>query len=451
MFRRKAPPHPWALTSPLLDLAGVPWTVDDATMGTHIFGAVGSGKTSSSGNAIAQAFLLHQFGGLVLCAKADEAQRWRAYAEQAGRSQDVRVVQAGGPYRFNFLDHELAVGGSLVQLLTDTLELTEGRQSLDSNPFWARATAELVRNTTPLFGLAGEPLSLIGLMDLIRDAPKSLDQERSREWARESYCAQLFRRAKAGLEAIEDAQTRRRYEQDYRMASNYWLRRFPTDDAETRSNILATFTGNIDQLLHGIAWELLATDTTITPEETLQGRIIVLDLPTTRPGDGRIIQLIWKHAFQKAVLRRRLGGTLRPVFLFVDEAQEFVSPFDALYQSECRQYAGCTVYLSQNISAYQTRLHGHDAADALLANFRTLIFHANRGPTNQWAADAIAQTLQPIASYQYNQREQRGINSAMQMHYQVPPATFTRLGFGETIVTTPRGFGHDTFAQVSFA
>ena len=151
MFRRKAPPHPWALTSPLLDLAGVPWTVDDATMGTHIFGAVGSGKTSSSGNAIAQAFLLHQFGGLVLCAKADEAQRWRAYAEQAGRSQDVRVVQAGGPYRFNFLDHELAVGGSLVQLLTDTLELTEGRQSLDSNPFWARATAELVTKMDPAF------------------------------------------------------------------------------------------------------------------------------------------------------------------------------------------------------------------------------------------------------------------------------------------------------------
>ena len=67
-----------ALNVPLLYLSDVdPFTLNDATQGVQIFGGVGSGKTSGSGRALAHAYLNAGFGGVVLCAKADEADLWR--------------------------------------------------------------------------------------------------------------------------------------------------------------------------------------------------------------------------------------------------------------------------------------------------------------------------------------------------------------------------------------
>jgi len=47
-----------------------------------LLGPSGSGKTTGSGQALARAFLENGFGGLVLCAKADE--RRNAQANEAG-------------------------------------------------------------------------------------------------------------------------------------------------------------------------------------------------------------------------------------------------------------------------------------------------------------------------------------------------------------------------------
>src|SRR5690606_9331296 len=70
------------------------WTVDDAVRGTSIYGATGSGKTTASGKTIAMQFLKQRWGdkkwgGIVLCAKSDEADLWEEYCKEAGRSADV--------------------------------------------------------------------------------------------------------------------------------------------------------------------------------------------------------------------------------------------------------------------------------------------------------------------------------------------------------------------------
>ena len=56
------------------------FTLRDAFAGVHVFGGIGSGKTSGSGKAIAGALLRANAGGLVLCAKPDERERWQRYA-----------------------------------------------------------------------------------------------------------------------------------------------------------------------------------------------------------------------------------------------------------------------------------------------------------------------------------------------------------------------------------
>ena len=52
------------------------------------------------------------------------------------------------------------------------------------------------------------------------------------------------------------------------------------------------------------------------------------------------------------------GQYLRPVFIFADECQTFISKFDAEYQAVARASGGCTVYLTQNLvnGAYAIRI-----------------------------------------------------------------------------------------------
>src|ERR1700749_3283555 len=60
-------------------------TLADAKTGVLITGQTGRGKTSGPGRLLAKAYLRAGFGGLVLCAKIDEADLWRKYLRETGR------------------------------------------------------------------------------------------------------------------------------------------------------------------------------------------------------------------------------------------------------------------------------------------------------------------------------------------------------------------------------
>src|SRR5689334_22282958 len=103
----------WSLDTVLCDfeavnggrIVPVPWTIRHSCEGTVVFGATGSGKTSGSGRHIAHSMLRAGFGGLVLCAKPDEADRWCEWAEECGRDGDARLFGADTGFGFNFLDY----------------------------------------------------------------------------------------------------------------------------------------------------------------------------------------------------------------------------------------------------------------------------------------------------------------------------------------------------------
>ena len=63
---------------PLLQLTSKDnFTVRDSFNGVHVYGAIGSGKTSGSGRALAGAYLRAGYGGIVLCAKPEECELWQ--------------------------------------------------------------------------------------------------------------------------------------------------------------------------------------------------------------------------------------------------------------------------------------------------------------------------------------------------------------------------------------
>ncbi len=449
LFRREAPPSshlptapPDFLDTPLLMLSPYDvWTIRDACEGTQIFGAIGSGKTSGSGAAIAKAYLRQGFGGLVLCAKPEERKLWQQYAAETGRTQSLVLFAPDSPWRFNFLDYELrrqGTGGghteNLVRLFSSVTEIVEGKQSQGSggDPFWERAGQELIRNAIDLISLSGETLTLTHLLDFITSAPQDSAQVGDEGWQQNSFCARCLAKAQA-------KRKNSREQHDFEMAARYWLQSYATLADRTRSGVVAHVTGVADILLHGIAWELLATETNIVPEVTFKnGAIIVVDLSIQEYDKlGRIVQGIWKLMFQRAILRRDVSVDPLPVFLWADEAQNFISSFDYQFQAVARSARACTVYLSQNISNYYSVLgsQGRDEANALLGNFQTKVFHANGDhATNQYAADLIAQAWTTTASVNSNTQNKgdssHGSGLSESVQYKVLPSEFTTLRKG---------------------
>jgi hypothetical protein len=387
------------LETPLLYFSDPPkdvWRIRDACEGTQIFGATGSGKTSGSGRALARAFLENDFGGLVLCAKNDEPELWLRYAEETGRQSDI--IQLSHE-QFNFLHYEANRPGAgasqtenLVTLFMQVAEIAGQRHGYaTADPYWERAVKQLLRNAVDLLSIAHEAVTLPGLFEIVRTAPQDAEQARSQAWQKESDCFKYLE--EAGTRAVENPAV----QPEYQMTAKYWLEEFPRMDNRPRSSIVSLFTTLADSFLRGTLRKLFSSETTVIPDHTTLGRIIIVDLPVKEWGElGQYAAVLMKFMTQKA-LERRAADDLRPVFIWADEAHYFATAYDQIFQTTARASRACTVYLTQSYSNYLSALGGEQArpkVDSLLGNLQTKIFHQNSDTvTNNWAAEVIGRRL----------------------------------------------------------
>lgn len=399
------PPGTWVPSLDLLRFGEhVEWTLQDSFEGTLILGATGSGKTSGSGSLLARSFLNTHYGGLVLTVKDDERGLWERYAKDTGRTEQLCVIKPGGPFAFNFLDYQSRLsddqGGStenIVELLYAILE-AYGRGKRDQNTFWRNSAKQLLRNFVRVMRAADEPLDIRTLRGFITQAPASARDAETGAWRQSSTFGRV-------LLAAESLSKGTPHEEVIREAMTYWTWEFPRLAAETRSVIVTELSSTVDLFAEPTLRELFCGETTIVPEAIFDGAVIVVDLPIKRMlSVGRIAQIIWKHFVQLAIERRPTSGgdSRRPVFLWADEAQEFVADYDAAFQATARSSRCATVYLSQNLPGFYTAIGSEqprERVNALVANLCTKIFHANNDPTtNQWAADQIGRDWQPRVS-----------------------------------------------------
>lgn len=453
-LRRKAQPKtygPFDLDRPLLHFAQHdPWRIRDACEGTQVFGATGSGKTSGSGQAIAKAFLQGGFGGLVLTAKPDERATWERYCFETGRSDDLVIFSPEGPHRFNFLDYEVNRPGAgagltenLVRLFSTVMEVSGGSGGQDGRAnagFWEDTKKQLLRNAIDLVTIATGRLSLHDIYRVITTAPQSNDELHNDAWLESSFCAQCV------TQGHEREKTPSR-QQDFDLTASYWYGDFPNLADRTRSVIVASFTGMADAFLRGVLRELFSTTTTITPEDTHQGKIILVDLNLKEfDAIGRYAQVLFKYLWQRATERRDVAQSARPVFLWADESQFFVTSHDMLFQTTARSAKACTVYLTQNLPNYYAVLKGEGGrhqVDSLLGNLQTKIFHANGDAiTNEWAASVIGRRWQfrgnvnvahdnngtPFLEGDHKRNYSAG--GSQMMEYEILPTEFTTLRKG---------------------
>ena len=399
---------------------GQAFRLADALTGVCVFGATGSGKTSGPAKHLAFGYLAAGFGGLVLCAKKEERRQWEQWAAETGRSDDLVIIDGGGNWRFNFLEWEASrpeEGGGLTINIVAILDEIAGAIASASakaeggtgdNKFWEDALHHLLTNLVDLPVFAGLQVSLPLMRSVVNSAPQSLEQIDDPRWNETSACAAILREAETATAKAHES-----IRADFEECRNYWLQEYPVLSEKTRSIITLSFSMLARPLITRPLRRLFSTDTNIKPEDAFDGKVIIVDLPVQEYRlAGRVANLAWKFCFQVAVMRRSPPATpgtfLRPVFLWADEAQNFVTRFDAEYQAVARSAGGCTVYLTQNRESYRRVLGNSDAVDSLLGNLQAKFFCQNSGETNEWAARLLGERWIPITCYGPQCRRRKG-------------------------------------------
>lgn len=364
--------------------------------GVAILGSSGSGKTSSSGRLLGRS-LLHQrnTGGLILCAKPDDARRWQELFAEAGRADDRLVFGPQSSLRFNFLDYELQRGGQtrnivrLIMTIGETLRASDskGRENAD---FWEREQERMLYNAVQIVKVALGRVSAPELQQFIAGAARGPEELSDENW-KQGFHHQCIQNAYLKEKSAIDAH-------DCELAFAYWLGELPKMASKTRSSIEVGVNGILHVFNTGIVRELVSGKTNVSPDDLLNRKWIMVDMSPSEWGDlGNFINAGWKYLTQKMILRRDAAEGDPVVVLWCDEAQQFVNSFDSPFLAQCRSHLGCMVILTQSLPSLYAVLHGpagRHPADALLANFGHVIIHACDPVTAEWASAKLGKTLQ---------------------------------------------------------
>jgi hypothetical protein len=200
---------------------------------------------------------------------------------------------------------------------------------------------------------------------------------------------------------------------------DFWAEAYPAIPEKTRGNIVITVTTVLDRFKHGRLNRAFCGRTTLVPEMTFGGAVIVLAMPTlTWNEDGVIAQQLFKFMWQRAVLSRNSLAPQhreRPVFLWSDEAQETVHSYDGEFLGLARESKCCPVYLTQSLPAYYAKMGGdnpRDDAHSLVGKFMTHVYHSNACPeTNEFASRMIGKEV--VRRRNFNAGNSRSFNEGM--------------------------------------
>jgi hypothetical protein len=390
------------LDAPLLKLAaGVNFTLRDACAGVHVFGGIGSGKTSGPGRMLSGAYLRAGFGGIVTCVKSEEVDLWIRYAAEHGRSKSLILFDENEG--FNFLAYEMARQGlegvgTVTECLMHVVEASKKASATASqrgeDAFWQDSARQAIRREILALYSAKGSGSVADLVRFINTAPASVKDVTDPGWQNRSF-----------MYAVMDAAMRRPQVPLPRdvLADviNFWGETFPAIPEKTRGNIVITITAALDRFLHGRLARAFCGRTTIVPELTFQGAIIVLAMPTlTWNEDGTIAQVLFKYCWQRSALSRNSLGPQhrdRPIFSWNDEAQETVHSYDGEVLSVSRSSKICPVSMTQSLPAYYARIGGdnpRDAAHALVGRYMSHVYNASACPeTNEFAARMLGRVV----------------------------------------------------------
>jgi type IV secretory pathway TraG/TraD family ATPase VirD4 len=414
-------------------------TVKQSFEGILVTGSSGSGKTSGAGQSLARAMLRNQFSFLVTCTKPDDAKLWQAWARLEGRQDDVCLFSPENDLCFGLLDYSFKQGGTrgagdtenCVALLAELLEFkNHSRGNSGDQQFWIDSMKKMLGHFIDLLAYSGETISFAGVNKILQSVPQSVEEVKSKEWQEKSFANQLVDRAVANKNLSAPQQT------DLGLAIEYVLFSLPKMEERLRSGVTATLDSITYPFLRGRLATLCDGKTNISPEYLYRGNrpaIILLDVPIKQfHQTGQFIQILWKRLAQQALEKRDTKAFPRPVCFFCDEAQNFCTKYDSLFQATARSSRVCSVLMTQNLDSLHAQL-GNSHTEGLLGNFNLkLLFSNDHVPTNEWAAKKIGESwvLGSNASVSLTGEGNASGGVSESRRYTVEPSEFVQLRKG---------------------
>lgn len=370
-----------------------PWTVRHACANTLIVGKTGSGKSSGAGDHLLRAVVRHRnSGGAIFAAKPED----KAYVQRVFREErtldDLFILEPGGDARFNVLDYERQRGADVpdltqaVMTFQETLTRTQqggGGGGSDDAGYWTAQQRMMLHNAIQVLLLATGHIDPWAIQCFVSGAAISLAELSDPQW-QEAYHWQTLQQAKARARGGRERH-------DFELAEQYWTFTLPRMNDRTRTSIEAGVYVTLHAMNTGIARELLATTTNLSPELLERRKWILVNAPIA-PGDvtSAVINSAIKYAVQRHILKRRAGPGDPLLCLFSDEFQKLANSYDAMFLAECRSHKGCLIALTQSIHAMYANLHGKGGehqTDALLTNFGHVVVHTlgDAKSAKQWS------------------------------------------------------------------
>ena len=222
----------------------------DGYGGTHFWGMVGGGKTSSA-KMLAGAYLRAGYGAYVTAAKPEVIPQWLNYGQQHHRTNSIVLFDENES--FNFLEYLMSrygidgigTGVECLMRVIDTSRRASGTSSQHGGDvFWADSARNTLRYTLPPIYSAVGSLTIPDILRFITTAPTSREEAASREWQQNSF---MFRMLKLAAE-----QPRVRITQAaLQNVVNFWREQWISIPEKTRGNIVITVTTAFDRFNHG--------------------------------------------------------------------------------------------------------------------------------------------------------------------------------------------------------
>jgi NAD(P)-dependent dehydrogenase (short-subunit alcohol dehydrogenase family) len=391
------------LDTPLLQLTSKDFfTLRMATQGVKVWGGIGAGKTSGAGRALASAYLRAGMGSLILCAKPEEVELWLRYCEQHGRKDSVILFDE--KQGCNFIAYEFARKGGTeaASSVTDTMmrileaaDTAAGQKSgKPGEEFWTKTTRQMLLYAIAALYAASGNVTAGDIVRFITTMP-------TRNPATDEEKAALDKNFAVGVLHKMLTSPAREIPDDLKEQTlSYWRLQYLALPDKTRGSILINVTSSLNRFNTGLLRKCFCDRTTIVPEMSFSGAIIIMAQPVlTYNEDGIVAQQLFKFIWQRAVESRNgLPAQFRerPVFLYADESQYFVNSYDDQFLSTCRGSKACVVYFTQSLPTYYAMLgkEKSDAVDGFCGKFNSHIFHQNADPrTNSFASSLIGRGL----------------------------------------------------------
>ena len=188
-------------------------------------------------------------------------------------------------HRFNVLDYERTRGADIRDLtqacmtFKETLTRTEGGGGGggdDNMAYFAGQERMMLHNAIQVLLLATGGIDPWAIQCFITGAAISLAETTDAQW-KASYHYRMLQEAKA-----KAREGRERH--DFDLAEQYWTFQLPRLNERTRTSVEAGVYGTLHAMNTGIARELLATTTNVSPELLEQRKWILVNAPIA-PGD----------------------------------------------------------------------------------------------------------------------------------------------------------------------